>query len=562
MTAPAPTAYSYIRFSSKKQEEGDSIRRQVEDTAAWATRNGVYLDTSLQPDRGISAFRGKNRDIGSLSAFLKLVESGRVLPGSFLVVEALDRLTRQEIQPALLLILNLLQKGVRVVQLRPVEMTYDSNSDTTPIILMLVELSRAHSESKVKSDRVGAAWAQRRKAARARSELMTRKLPAWIRQEGDWLVVIPERAEAIRHIFELSGAGYGLHAIMRRLRDEGVQAFGPSGRWSIAYLDLILKDKRATGEYWPRVRGGKPDGEPIKDYFPRIVSDEVWGLARQGARARHRKPGRTGAVVNVFQGLLKGALDRCSYVVGSPSSKNPHPVLRSAGPRLGVGNTASFPLPTFEEAILSCLREIDPHEILNGDAGPDESLALAGQLAAVEERISEVEAELLEGDVPALARVVRTLEGQRKELNERLAAARQKAAHPLSESWGEAQSLLTALRSAPDPKDARLRLRAALRRVIETIWLVVVKRGRDRVCAVQVWFTGGERHRDYIIVHRPPKANASVRQDGGRWWRSLSPGLVPDAGGLDLRDRRHADDLRAVLEQIDLGLLVEALAAE
>jgi hypothetical protein len=107
----ADTAYSYIRFSSRKQEEGDSIRRQIEGTREWAKHNRVHLDTSLQIDKGISAFRGKNRDLGSLAAFLRLVENGRVIPGSYLVVEALDRLTREEIQPALLLILNLLQKG-------------------------------------------------------------------------------------------------------------------------------------------------------------------------------------------------------------------------------------------------------------------------------------------------------------------------------------------------------------------------------------------------------------------------------------------------------------------
>src|SRR5262245_42786821 len=100
-----PAAYSYIRFSCKRQEEGDSIRRQVEATAAWARRAKVFLDTSLSIDRGVSAFRGKNRDLGALGEFLRQVENGRVLPGSYLVVESLDRLTREDIQEALYLIL-------------------------------------------------------------------------------------------------------------------------------------------------------------------------------------------------------------------------------------------------------------------------------------------------------------------------------------------------------------------------------------------------------------------------------------------------------------------------
>src|SRR5262249_28191028 len=265
--------------------------------------------------------------------------------------------TREEIQPALLLLLNLLQKGIRIVQLMPVETIYDNRSDMAAIVLMVIELSRGHSESKVKSDRVGAAWAQRRKKARAKKGLLTRRLPAWVKEEGDWLVVIPERAAAVRRIFELSGKGYGLHLIMKELNTEGIKPFGPSGRWSIAYIDIILKDRRATGEFQPKRLGGVADGPPIADYFPRIVSEDEWQLARQKAATRYRNPGRVGAVVNVFQGLIKGAIDGESYVVGSQSSKNPHAVLRSAAPRKGIGHCASFPLYVFEQAILGALRE-------------------------------------------------------------------------------------------------------------------------------------------------------------------------------------------------------------
>src|SRR5262245_14751203 len=321
-----PTAYSYIRFSSKKQEEGDSIRRQTELTADWARRNRMHLDTSLAPDRGLSAFRGKNRDLGALGEFLRLVERGTVLPGSHLVVESLDRLTREEIQPALLLILSLLQKGIRVVQLKPSEVTYDHKSDTTPIILMLVELSRGHSESKVKSDRNTEAWGQRRKAARAGEAVFTHKLPLWVEDRGGKLVAIPERARAVRRIFELSASGMGLYSIMNTLGAENVAPFGKSGRWSVAYLDLILKDRRALGEFQPRLRGGKPAGDPIPNYFPAVVTEVEWERARRGAWARHRPykkreagrvgPGRIGPRVNVFQGLHKSERDGFSFDSG------------------------------------------------------------------------------------------------------------------------------------------------------------------------------------------------------------------------------------------------------
>src|SRR5262245_9603115 len=81
------SAFSYVRFSARRQEAGDSIRRQVNATRDWAERHKAHLDESLQIDRGVSAFKGRNRDIGALGEFLRQVESGRVAPGSFLVVE-------------------------------------------------------------------------------------------------------------------------------------------------------------------------------------------------------------------------------------------------------------------------------------------------------------------------------------------------------------------------------------------------------------------------------------------------------------------------------------------
>src|SRR5262245_16545955 len=96
-----PLAYSYIRFSSPDQARGDSLRRQTEAAADWCRRHSARLDiaTTLH-DLGKSAYTGqhrKNPDRHALAAFLKLVESGKVPRGSFLVVESLDRLSREDI---------------------------------------------------------------------------------------------------------------------------------------------------------------------------------------------------------------------------------------------------------------------------------------------------------------------------------------------------------------------------------------------------------------------------------------------------------------------------------
>src|SRR4051794_22913686 len=103
-TAPQHTAYSYVRFSDPSQAEGDSLRRQTDGRAeAFCTRHGLRLDTALSMrDLGVSAFRGAHRsDKHALGQFLELVRRGRISKGSYLLVENLDRLSREDERTAL-----------------------------------------------------------------------------------------------------------------------------------------------------------------------------------------------------------------------------------------------------------------------------------------------------------------------------------------------------------------------------------------------------------------------------------------------------------------------------
>jgi hypothetical protein len=60
------------------------------------------LDTELTfEDLGKSAYRGANVMDGALGQFIEAVDSGQVKKGSYLLVENLDRLSRDRIWPAL-----------------------------------------------------------------------------------------------------------------------------------------------------------------------------------------------------------------------------------------------------------------------------------------------------------------------------------------------------------------------------------------------------------------------------------------------------------------------------
>src|SRR5262249_40601465 len=141
----------------------------------------------------------------------------------------------------------------------------------------------------------------------------------------------------------------------------------------------------------------------------------------------------------------------------------------------GVGRSVSFPFGTFERAVLSCLREIDPEEIVSrNDQGADKVLALTGRLAEVEAEIEKVKNRLRTSYADAVAAVRDRKEAEKKALTEERALARQEDASPLSEAWGQCRSLIDVLEKAADAEEARVWLRAVVRRVVESVWVLTV----------------------------------------------------------------------------------------
>jgi DNA invertase Pin-like site-specific DNA recombinase len=552
MTARKPIVHPYARISYPDQRKGGGLERQTKaDVETFAQQFGFTPSKRVLVDDGVSAWKGLNASPQhQLGQFLAEARRGLVPPGDCLLVENYDRLSRQDPWAAVGLVSELRQLGIHIGRLDRMKLLRCDSTDPGDFFEASIEFMRGNSESAVKSDRNGKAWARKRKAALETGRLLTHRLPGWLEERGGKLVLVPERVRALVQIFDLAAKGYGAARIVQKLTREKVPPFGASGKWTRAYIGLLLGDRRVLGEFQPRCRDGTPDGKLLTGYYPAAISEAQFGAAHLARGQRKQQPkGRQGKHADLFAGLLRDARDGGTYYAATRTDGGKHSrVLINTNAAEGREPCRSFPLPTFERAILSRLAELDPHEILNGGE-PDETGPLAAELAGVEASIASITAEMdAHGESPTLYARLRQKEARQAELVQDLAAAREKAQHPLSETWCEAQSLLAALDAAPD--EVRLRLRAALRRMVDDIWLLVVPKGRDRLCAVQVWFGPESKgHRDYLILHRPPKANGSARQEG-RWWvRSLAEVARPC--DLDLRRCADARKLEAVLAAMD-----------
>src|SRR5580692_11060030 len=107
-------AYSYRRFSSGKQSKGSSIQRQGEKAVEFCKRHNLEL-ADVFTDSGVSAWKGKNFSPDfALGKFYELAQKGQIEKGSVLVIENLDRLSREEITDCAAKFLQIVNSGIAI----------------------------------------------------------------------------------------------------------------------------------------------------------------------------------------------------------------------------------------------------------------------------------------------------------------------------------------------------------------------------------------------------------------------------------------------------------------
>ena len=159
----------------------------------------------------MSGFREKHRSDkrNALAQFLDLVKRDRVPAGSWLIVESVDRLSREHPEEAVPFMYDLIRAGVRIVTLSPSEMVYQEGMDLGRTLMLLMEAFRGHGESARKSDLCGHARAEIKRLARETKAPLGKNLhPAWVKIEDGKHVLIPEAAATVRRIYELAAKGW------------------------------------------------------------------------------------------------------------------------------------------------------------------------------------------------------------------------------------------------------------------------------------------------------------------------------------------------------------------
>jgi len=283
-------AYHYIRFSNPDQKEGDSFDRQVKKAQDYCTKHGHTL-VGRYFDEGVSGFTGANRKEGDLKNFIDAVNSGQIEPNSLLLIENMDRFSREDPLESLYVMKGIKEKGIKIIIL---DHDAEINLHSFHVFMPFLEAFRANQESERKSQLLGSAWAK--KKTNALKKIITKRVPLWLIVVGEKdeqkFQVIPERKATVRRIFKLSAEGRGAIAIARILNKNEVPTFGKSKFWHVSYVKKILKNPATYGVYVPfkgRAKNRVQDGDPIEGYFPAVISKEEFCAAKTYRQDRERK---------------------------------------------------------------------------------------------------------------------------------------------------------------------------------------------------------------------------------------------------------------------------------
>lgn len=502
-----PLAYSYVRFSSEKQSQGHSLERQLKLAKDYARANDLILDDHSYRDLGVSAFKGKNAAEGKLGAFIQAVDNNTIKPGSYLLVESLDRLSRADAPKAMTLFMSIIDRGITIVTLGDNHAVYSTermaNDSGMSMIMSILVMVRANEESATKSKRVKAAWAEKA----AKGDILTKVCPAWIKHVDGKFVLIEENAKVVRRMFDLyAREGRGSPYIAKLLNEEGIKPFGWAEFWTNGTVASILNNPAAYGT----LRRKKADKPSIPNYYPAVVSEETFVSANAAGASRQWKGGRKGTgIANLFSGMSYcGECGSKMRVVSTNRAKTYLKCTRSFN--TAACNAKTVSMIRSEAAVLNNLGAWQQYDLWVSMQTKTEDLSapLRAQLLENDAKLkSLIKLAELTDDVDTIAPRIKELKLQNATLKKKVKdtpAEKTFSTAELDDARAMYERIKTGQLSEEELTPLRSRLQGALRRIM----LGVVFWGNEEEVSV-VFATGGIVRRSKIESEERYRVNGT-----------------------------------------------------
>jgi DNA invertase Pin-like site-specific DNA recombinase len=291
-------AYSYIRWSSKKQTEGDSFNRQTESARRVCIEKGWNL-IDLPPDAGVSSFKGKNLSHkGILGQFIRKIEKGEISTPCVLIIEKLDRFSRREVDDILPIFLDLIKRGVEVYSTMDNDHYTSEKIKADPminLIKLVMGFVSANNYSKTIGIRIAAAKKRKRELALTGKKVwMFDCCPQYFDWDKSKEIYIPNhKSKHVELIYNRFLETKSLLSVVKYLNENNVKPFQTAKHWAATTVKDILTARQVLGEF-----------KGVKNYYPRIISDDKFNQAQYILKNNRQGKGTIPRLFNILHGIL------------------------------------------------------------------------------------------------------------------------------------------------------------------------------------------------------------------------------------------------------------------
>jgi DNA invertase Pin-like site-specific DNA recombinase len=322
----AKLAYSYRRFSSRHQGDGSSLARQLEMAQDVCTSNGWQL-VDLPADEGVSAYKvngdglmAANMHRGNLGAFLERTQAGQIKRGSVLIIEKLDRFSRNYYDVVFPVWLNLLQSGIEIYScVSRTHYTLDIIRKNPMLAGMaLIEMANANEYSSGMSSRINKAFSLRlAECAKGQKMNLGGWQPRWVDFNGNkgesGEFTLNAHADTVRRIVGEYIGGASMCAIARGLLGDKVPNLR-GGKWGQGTVGHLLQSELLLGHVTIK-------GVRLERYYPAVITDAQYSQLRAKlAENVARKGGspKSDYIASLFRNRCRCA--KCGGTVTSSST--------------------------------------------------------------------------------------------------------------------------------------------------------------------------------------------------------------------------------------------------
>ncbi|WP_375750031.1 recombinase family protein [Vibrio sp. HN007] len=408
-----PQIYSYRRFSNMRQEKGRSLARQKKLTEEIAEKFDLPINEDfVMTDKGLSAFHGHHKSKGALGIFLEAVENKVIKPGSVLIVESLDRLSREQPYVAQATLAALVDADIKVVTAADEQVYSKETIAKDPFSTMLQSLLlmiQAHKESLIKTEKsVDFIHAEILKHESGVVADVAGSIPFWISRKPSPHKKIKtgfqlnQHEETIRLLVDMYYIqGKGLRTISRELYSLGIKAPKGGDVWGVSTLSSIFCNAALCGRHKFKLeylKDGKKQKEAytLESYYPEIMStddfESMQAIKKRRSGAHKGDKSNKGGLVYLLTDYgEKSFCAKCGSSVGSQPQKQKYRIrrrLHCSKHKETENCCKSIVQDYIEDAFLvSVARHID-YNLINTQVKPEDIIKNSQRLEDIEIEIN------------------------------------------------------------------------------------------------------------------------------------------------------------------------------